>query len=274
MALLTPDPHAIAPGALLVWLALLGAFTVLWLISLPLRNASIVDVWWGPAFVLAGLVYAGAHDVTGVRTVAVLGVATLWASRLAWYIGRRNLGHGEDPRYAAWRLLHGASWWWVSWLKVFALQATVAWIVSWPIGAALASTAPFPTAPDVIGVLVALAGLVVESVADAQLRRFKARAPRHTVCDVGLWRYSRHPNYFGESVVGWGLWIVAAGAGGWPTIVSPMLMTWLLLRVSGVTLLERGLSASKPGYADYARRTSAFVPWPPRNVGSDPLRNP
>jgi steroid 5-alpha reductase family enzyme len=191
-------------------------------------------------------------------------VVTLWAVRLAWHIGRRNVGHGEDPRYAAWRTQHGPSWWWFSWVKVFLLQATVAWIVSWVIGAAMNGASRFPTAWDITGLALALAGIAFEATADAQLRRFKRTAERGRICDVGLWRYSRHPNYFGESVVWWGLFVVAAGAGGWTTIVSPVLMTWLLLRVSGVTLLEQGLAQTKPGYADYVRRTSAFVPWPPR----------
>jgi steroid 5-alpha reductase family enzyme len=262
--LLTPSATAVAPGALLVWVALVAAFTLLWLVSLPLKNASIVDMWWGPAFVLASLVYGAARAGMDGRSVAVIGVVTLWAVRLAWHIGRRNVGHGEDPRYAAWRTQHGASWWWFSWVKVFLLQATVAWIVSWPIGAAMNGASHFPTAWDIIGVALALGGIAFEATADAQLRRFKRSAARGQVCDVGLWRYSRHPNYFGESVVWWGLFVVAAGAGGWGTIVSPLLMTWLLLRVSGVTLLEQGLTRSKPGYAAYVRRTSAFVPRPPR----------
>ena len=264
MDLLTPSATAVAPGALLVWVALVAAFTVLWLASLPLKNASIVDMWWGPAFVLASVVYAAAHGTISPRGLAVLAVVTLWAVRLAWHIGRRNVGHGEDPRYAVWRAQHGGSWWWFSWVKVFLLQATVAWIVSWVIGAALREAAAFPTPWDIAGLALALGGLAVEAVADAQLRRFKRTAARGQICDTGWWRYSRHPNYFGESVVWWGLFVVAAGAGGWTTIVSPMVMTWLLLRVSGVTLLEQGLAQSKPGYAEYVRSTSAFVPWPPR----------
>ncbi len=265
MDLLNPSATAIAPGALFVWAALVAMFSLLWLASLPLRNASIVDMWWGPGFVVAALSYASAHQVLDPRGMAVVAVVTLWAVRLAWHIGRRNVGHGEDPRYAAWRTQHGASWWWFSWVKVFFLQATVAWIVSWPIGAALNGVPAFPTARDAVGLLLALFGLGFEAVADAQLRRFKAEAPRGAICDVGLWRYSRHPNYFGESLVWWGLFLVAAGSpGGWVTIVSPLLITWLLLRVSGVTLLEQGLKASKPGYAEYVRKTSTFVPWPPR----------
>jgi steroid 5-alpha reductase family enzyme len=263
--LLTPSPGALVPGATLAWLALVGAFTVLWLVSLPLRNASIVDMWWGPAFVLAGGVYASARPELGARGIAVLAVVTAWALRLAWHIGRRNVGHGEDPRYALWRQQNGASWWWFSWVKVFFLQATIAWIVSWPIGAAIAPSPAFPSVFDVAGLTIAVGGFLFETEADAQLRRFKQTAPKGAICDVGLWRYSRHPNYFGESVVWWGLFLVAAGTpSGWTTVVSPCIMTWLLLKVSGVAMLERGLTSTKPGYAEYVRRTSAFVPMMPR----------
>lgn len=264
MDLLTPSPNAFVPGALLVWVALVAAFTVLWLASLPLKNASIVDMWWGPAFVLAGLVYTRALPAWGTRTTVVLILVSLWAVRLAAHIGARNVGHGEDPRYVTWRRQYGEKWWWFSWVKVFFLQATVAWIVSWPLGAALSAAPAFPSFFDIVGMLLIVGGLATETIADEQLRRFKRVAARGQICDVGLWRYSRHPNYFGESVVWWGIFVVAAGVGGWATIVSPAIMTWLLLRVSGVTLLEQGLAQSKPGYAEYVRRTSAFVPWPPR----------
>lgn len=262
---LLPSPAAVVPGALAVWAALVAAFTLLWLASLPLRNSSIVDMWWGPAFVLAWLVYASRQASPSPRAFVVGGLVAAWALRLAWHIGRRNVGHGEDPRYAAWRRQHGASWWWFSWGKVFLLQATVAWMVSWPIGAAVAGAASFPGPLDLLGLLVALSGLAIEAAADAQLRRFKATAAPGAICDTGLWRYSRHPNYFGEAVVWWGLWLFAADVvGGWITVVSPIIMTWLLVRVSGVAMLEPALLARKPAYADYVRRTSAFVPQPPR----------
>jgi steroid 5-alpha reductase family enzyme len=262
---LTPDPTAVVPGALRVWAALVVAFTLLWLASLPLRNASIVDMWWGPAFVLAWAVYAGAHRAWTPRTTALGLLVGAWALRLAWHIGRRNIGHGEDPRYAAWRREHGRSWWWFSWGKVFLLQATVAWIVSWPLGAAMRANPSFPTFVDLAGFGLAVIGLAFEATADAQLRRFRASAPPGAVCDVGLWRYSRHPNYFGEAVVWWGIGLVAAGVpGAWPTLVSPALMTWLLVRVSGVAMLEPALLARKPAYADYVQRTPAFVPGRPR----------
>ena len=262
---LIPSPAAVVPGALAVWAALVAAFSLLWLASLPLRNASIVDTWWGPAFVLAWVTYTSRQATVSPRAVVIGVLVAAWAIRLAWHIGRRNIGHGEDPRYAAWRSAHGASWWWFSWVKVFLLQATVAWVVSWPLGAAIAGAASFPGPLDLLGVVVAVAGLAVEATADWQLRRFKATAAPGAVCDTGLWRYSRHPNYFGEAVVWWGLWLVAANVvGGWLTVVSPVVMTWLLVRVSGVAMLEPALIARKPAYAAYVRRTSAFVPRPPR----------
>jgi steroid 5-alpha reductase family enzyme len=258
-------PDSIAAIVVQAWGMLLLGFCLLWLASLPLRNASIVDTWWGPAFVVAAVVY-GMGAGWPPRAVLVAALVAAWALRLAAHIGVRNVGHGEDPRYRAWREQHGARWWWRSLLQVFVLQATIAWIVSWPLAAAMLRPGPpVPSPLDVAGAATALAGLAFEAVADWQLRRFKQDpANRGRVLDRGLWRYSRHPNYFGEAVVWWGLWLIAAGVdGGWITAVSPALMTFLLLRVSGVTLLEKGLE-TRPGYAEYVRRTSPFVPWPRR----------
>jgi steroid 5-alpha reductase family enzyme len=246
--------------------ALLALFTILWLVSLWLANASIVDMWWGPAFVLALVVYLRFEAPTHPRGWLILGATTLWALRLAWHIARRNLGNGEDPRYRAWREEHGSRWWWRSYLQVFVLQAVIAWIVSWPIYHASRSTAPFPSIGDLAGTALFIVGLLFESVADAQLAAFKKNpASRGQVMDRGLWRYSRHPNYFGEALLWWGLGLIGAGApGGWIGLAGPALMTFLLLRVSGVTMLERSLVKTRPGYAAYVARTSAFVPRPPR----------
>jgi steroid 5-alpha reductase family enzyme len=247
------------------WLALVGFFTVLWVASLALRNASIVDMWWGPAFLLALAAYLKFEGPSETRAWVVLAAATLWGLRLAWHIGRRNIGHGEDPRYAAWRAQYGSRWWWRSYLKVFLLQATVAWIVSWPLYFAVRQGPRFPTLLDLLGLGLFAAGWLFEAVGDWQLAAFK-RDPANTgrVMDRGLWRYTRHPNYFGEAVLWWGLGLLGAATGGWVGLIGPALITFLLLRVSGVTLLERGLLASKPAYADYVARTSAFVPRPPK----------
>ncbi|MGE0461294.1 MAG: DUF1295 domain-containing protein [Vicinamibacterales bacterium] len=247
-------------------LALLVLFTILWMASLRLRNASIVDMWWGPAFIVALAAYLGFAWPAHARAWLVLCATTLWAARLAWHIGRRNVGHGEDPRYRAWREQHGSTWWWRSYLQVFLLQAVVAWIVSWPLYFAVRDAGDFPNAWDVAGGVMFAAGWLFEAVADRQLARFKHDpATRGHVMNRGLWRYSRHPNYFGESVLWWGLGIIGAGTpGGTIGLLGPLLITWLLLRVSGVAMLERTLVKSKPGYEEYIARTSAFVPWPPR----------
>jgi steroid 5-alpha reductase family enzyme len=247
-------------------LALVLLFSALWLASLWLANASIVDIWWGPAFVLALLSYLDFRAPDHPRAWLILLATALWAARLAWHIGRRNVGHGEDPRYRAWREQYGAHWWWRSYLQVFLLQATIAWVVSWPLHFAARAPHPFTTAWEALGAVLFTIGWLFETVADLHLAAFKRiAANRGQGRDRGLWRYSRHPNYFGEAVLWWGLGLIgAATPGGAVGLVGPALMTFLLLRVSGVTLLERGLRQRKPGYADYVARTSAFVPWPPR----------
>lgn len=249
-------------------LTLLVAFTLLWLLSLALRDASIVDICWGPAFVLAASATLVTLDAISPRGATVTALLVLWAARLAFHLARRNLGHGEDPRYAAWRQQHGPRWWWRSYLQVFVLQAVIAWGVGWPIHAALTSGAAFPAPTDIIGIGLVMTGLAMETEADRQLTAFRADpANRGRVLDTGLWRYSRHPNYFGDAVVWWGFGALAlASPGGWMTLAGPAAMTFLLMRVSGVTLLERGMTDRRPDYARYIATTSAFVPWPPRTA--------
>jgi steroid 5-alpha reductase family enzyme len=246
--------------------ALLVMFTLLWLASLWFTNASIVDIWWGPAFILALAVYLRFAVPAHPRGWLILAATTMWALRLAWHIGRRNVGHGEDRRYRVWRDEHGPRWWWRSYLQVFALQAVIAWLVSTPLYFAARGDAAFPSALDILGTLLFVAGLLFEAIADAQLAAFTHdHGSRGRVMDRGLWRYSRHPNYFGEALLWWGLGLIGASApGGWKGLAGPALMTFLLLRVSGVAMLERGLLKTRPGYADYVAHTSAFVPWWPR----------
>jgi steroid 5-alpha reductase family enzyme len=250
--------------------ALVALFSVLWVASLGLANASIVDTWWGPAFLVATAMYLEASPPRTPRAWVVAAVVILWAVRLAWHIGRRNTGHGEDPRYRQMRERHGARWWWRSYVQVFLLQATIAWIVSWPLYFAVRSGSPFPTALDLLGLALFAIGWSLETVADAQLIGFKREASnRGRVMERGLWRYSRHPNYFGEALLWWGIGLLGVSAlGGWLGLIGPALLTFLLLRVSGVALLERGLLASKPDYPQYVARTSAFIPWPPKPVDS------
>lgn len=238
------------------------AAVLVWLVSLRLRDASIVDPLWAPGFLLVGAVYVAVSGPT-VRGVLMLTAVALWAARLWWHLFRRNRAEGEDRRYARWRKEHGPAWWWVSLFKVFLLQALILWGVSAPLlGIAVGRTRL--GAWDALGFAVFLAGWLTEAVADAQLRAFRRDpASRGQVMDGGLWRYSRHPNYFGNAVLWWGLYLVAVGAGAAWSVFGPVLMTVLLLRVSGVTLLEQDMAERRPGYADYVRRTSAFIPRPP-----------
>jgi len=242
----------------------LVAMTVLWVLSLKLRDASIVDPFWAPGFFLVTAVYVWAAHPSSARGWILLALMAVWGARLGIHLLRRNLRHGEDRRYTAMREARGDAFPWVSLFTVFWLQAVLLWIVSAPLLAAVTSGEPLGWI-DALGAVVCLAGILVEAVADRQLEAFKADpGNRGKVMDRGIWRYSRHPNYFGNAVLWWGAWLVAAGAGGAWTVFAPVLMTYLLLRVSGVALLERDIGERRAGYAEYVRRTSAFVPLPPR----------
>ena len=248
----------------LAWL--LGLMTVVWALSLARRDVSTVDLFWGISFLVAAWVYVGAAEVTVARHVVVLGLVHLWGLRLSVYLLRRNWGKPEDRRYRAMRERR-PSFAWTSLFIVFWLQAMLAWLISLPLHAALVSSLPPElTALDWCGAALFATGFGFEVVGDWQLARFKAD-PAHAgqVCDQGLWRYTRHPNYFGEALLWWGLWCFAFATpgAGW-TVVGPVLITVLLLNVSGVSLLEQDLRHTKIGYQAYVARTSAFIPWFPR----------
>ncbi len=235
-----------------------------WLASLPLRDVSIVDRAWSLLFVSAALCYAWFGHATAARMVLTLVPLLLWALRLALHITVRNWGHGEDRRYQQIRRNHEPGFAFKSLYMVFGLQALLAWIISLPLLAALVDQRP-PGWQVIPGLALWLAGFLIETIADEQLRRFRADpANPGAVMERGLWRYSRHPNYFGECCLWWGFYLLALAAGAWWAIVSPLLMTVLLLRVSGVTLLEQDIGERRPAYRDYVARTSAFVLRPPR----------
>lgn len=247
-----------------------AVFFLLWLLSLRLRDASIVDSWWGPGFALVALVsFLLTPDGARPRRLLVLALTAIWGLRLGLHIFLRNAGHGEDPRYQAMRRSWGDRFPLVSLVTVFGFQALILWIVSAPVQASQRPSAPAALgAWDVAGAATWAIGLLFEAVGDAQLARFRADpANASRVMDRGLWRYTRHPNYFGDAVVWWGLAIVAAEAGvGVFGFIGAFVMTYLLVRVSGVALLERGLRKRKPDYEDYVRRTSSFFPRPPKTL--------
>jgi len=247
-------------------LVILGLMALLWLVSLALKNSSIVDIFWGTGFVIANWVFFALTPEGFAPRKLLIGIlVTIWGLRLSLYILWRNWGHGEDFRYRGWRAEAGSRWWWLSLFRVFWLQGLLMWIISVPLLAA--QWGPIPrivTVLDFLGAAIWLVGFFFEATGDLQLRRFKADpANKGQVMDRGVWRYTRHPNYFGDAAQWWGYYLIAAAAGGWWTIFSPVLMTLFLLRVSGVTLLEKTLE-TRPGYKEYAQRTSSFIPWFPR----------
>jgi steroid 5-alpha reductase family enzyme len=231
-----------------------------WLVSLRLHDVSIVDSFW-PLLILSGAVsYLWAAPQVGPRASVVVMLVALWAARLAAHITWRHWGEPEDRRYQAIRARNGPYFRWRGLVLVFALQAALAWVVSLSVLAAVVNTRPWHWI-DSLGVCLIVAGTAFEAIADWQLARFKADAAhKGQVMDGGLWRYSRHPNYFGEFCVWWGVYLVALSANGWWAIASPVLMTVLLLKVSGVALQEKDIGERRPGYRDYIARTNAFFP--------------
>ena len=253
----------------------LGAVIVLmicgWVASLVVKNVTLVDSLWGLGFVLIAWLTVILSDGFAGRSLLIAVLVTVWGLRLSVYLSRRNWGKGEDPRYAGWREQNAENFWIVSLFKIFLLQAFVLWVIALAPQFGQFSRAPAAfTWLDCFGLLVWLAGFVFESLADRQLARFKADpANQGRVMDHGLWRYSRHPNYFGESLIWWGLFAVTLSTpGSWWTIISPLVITTVLLKMTGIPLTEQNLVERRPAYSDYIRRTSAFFPWFPRKEPS------
>jgi steroid 5-alpha reductase family enzyme len=246
---------------------ILACMVTLWVVSLALRNSSIVDIFWGTGFVIATWVYFSlTPDGFAARKWLLSILVTLWGLRLSLYILWRNWGKPEDFRYQTWRKEAGGMWWWRSFFKVFLLQGLLMWGISVPLlGAQISATPDSLTLLDLAAILVWAVGFLFEALGDLQMARFKANpANKGKVMNTGVWRYTRHPNYFGDAAQWWAYYLMAAAAGGFWTIFSPIIMTTLLMRVSGVTLLEKSLKETKPGYKDYMETTNAFVPWFPR----------
>lgn len=252
-------------------LSLTGAvalMTLIWIASIVKRDASIIDPFWGAGFVVVAWLAVWQNQPVAARALLVAALTTIWGLRLSVYLLSRNWGHAEDRRYQAMRTRHGNRFWWVSLFTVFWLQAGILWFVSLPVQVAAVGQESAWNAWDVLGVAVWLLGMTFEAVGDWQLSRFKQNpANAGHVMDRGLWRWTRHPNYFGDCCVWWGLFLVSAAGGGLWTIGSPVVMTLFLLKVSGVALLEKSIGERRPDYAEYQARTNAFFPGP-RKRGS------
>jgi steroid 5-alpha reductase family enzyme len=248
---------------------LIAVYMTAWfIVALVRKDNSIADIAWGLGFALVAVVTFAAGGGSGVRPALVTALVVLWGTRLAVHILFRNSKRGEDSRYAAWREKWGRSFVLRSYLQVFLLQGLFMLLISSP--GILVNRSPAAGlvplgALDAAGAVVWAAGFLFEAVGDAQLKRFKSDpSNKGRIMDRGLWKYSRHPNYFGESLMWWGLFLLALPLpGGWLAAVSPLVITFLLVRVSGIPLLERKY-AGNAEFQDYARRTSAFIPWIPK----------
>jgi steroid 5-alpha reductase family enzyme len=245
--------------------AAVGLVAVTWLVGRALGRYNVIDVAWGLGFVVmawvAFVMSAGHGDDT--RRVLTALLVTVWGVRLSGYIGWRSRGTGEDPRYA--EMLDGHPDPARRALGVFLVQAFAFWFVSLPVQVAMFEPSE-PGALLWIGTAVWALGFAFEGIGDWQMARFRADpANRGQVMDRGLWRYTRHPNYFGDACVWWGLWLIAAQQWqGLLTVLSPVLMTWTLTNKTGKPTLEKGMADRRPGYREYVEHTSGFVPLPPR----------
>jgi len=247
--------------------AVFSTLTLLWVLGTVLRDVSIIDAFWGAGFVLTAWLAVALNAPPQTRPLLLAGLATIWGLRLSLYLLWRNWGRGEDRRYVAMRDHHGPRFWWISLWTVFLLQGVILWFVSLPLQVATIQNSSSSLGwMDGVGAAFWLIGLIFETFGDWQLAKFQADpANAGQVMDRGLWRYTRHPNYFGDFCVWWGLYLIAAAGGAGWTCLSPLLMSVLLMKVSGVTLLESTITHRRPAYEAYRARTNAFFPGPPRS---------
>jgi steroid 5-alpha reductase family enzyme len=255
-----------SPAIYFISLAYLSAFAGLgWLLTLKPRNVTLVDSFWALFFLLACLVNAIFLPQLSPRAWLILTLVSLWSIRLSGYLHWRNHGKPEDARYQAIRARNEPHFEYKSLYLVFLLQAILAWMISLPLQAAMQSTSSTTIWLDGLGLVFWLIGMGFQVIGDLQLASFKSNPSNHgKVLDKGVWRYTRHPNYFGESCIWWGYFCIAWAAGAWWSVVSPIFMTFLLVKVTGVKLLEAEIATRRPAYADYIKRTSAFIPLKPK----------
>lgn len=247
-------------------LAAITALAVVgWVISLLRNNVTHVDSMWSLFFVIAAFSSGILTSATSMRAQIILILVSIWALRLFVYLTWRNWGPHEDHRYVQIRNNNQPNFWLKSIVIIFGLQAVLAWIISMALFGAVTSDKPINTL-DYIGILLVILGFIWETIGDWQLSSFKANpSNKGKVLNTGLWRYSRHPNYFGEFCIWWGFYVIAVAAGAWWSVISPLLMTLLLLKVSGVSLLESTIIERRPAYAEYIKNTNAFMPWFPKH---------
>jgi steroid 5-alpha reductase family enzyme len=254
---------------------LIAMIIALWAYAVRIRDVSFIDAFWAIGMVILAWTSWAQIDGQGRRADVILVLTSIWGLRLGWHLFARWRSHGEDPRYAniIGGLIETKGWSWpkTALLAVFLTQAPLLFITSLPAQIGIWASEGGRTIMGPVawaGAMLAIIGILFESVGDAQLKAFRAN-PANTgkVLDTGLWRYTRHPNYFGDACTWWGIWLVAAETGpwGWASVVGPLFLTFTLTNWSGKPLLERGLKKSRPAYAAYVARTSGFIPWPPKS---------
>ena len=252
---------------LLASLIILVLVTLLWIWSIVIKNVSIVDIFWGFGFVVVNASYALLSGELNDRKILILTLVTIWGLRLAIYLAFRNIGKGEDFRYQQFRRNYGAErYWWFSYFQIFILQGALIMIVSLPLlGICKSPHSGNLNILDYFGVLIWITGFAFEAGGDFQLSRFK-RDPKNKgkVLNTGFWKFTRHPNYFGDSAVWLAYAIFSIAAGSYWQIIGSLVMTFLIIKVSGVALLEKTLNKSKPQYQEYIQKTSSFFPWFPK----------
>lgn len=241
--------------------------TSLWIISIALRNVSIVDLFWGLGFAVISVFYFLKSDGYEPRKILILVLTAIWGLRLSVYLSFRNIGKGEDFRYAGFRKKYGEKrYWWISFFQTFMLQGLLMWLISAPLlGAQYYGHDKILGILDFTGMIFWIIGFSFEAGGDYQLAAFRANPEnKGKVLDKGFWRYTRHPNYFGDSSVWWGYGFICLGAGSYFPVLGSVLMTLLIIKVSGVALLEKSLADQKPQYREYIKKTSSFIPWFPK----------
>lgn len=249
------------------FLVIMTLMTTLWLISIFLKNVSIVDLFWGAGFVLVNSFYFWSSETVGPRNYLLLVLVFLWGMRLSIYLAIRNIGKGEDFRYQQFRAKYGSHrYWWVSFFQTFLLQGVLMWLISAPLlGAQIEGNHNALNLVDFIAISIWAIGIIFEAGGDFQLMRFKSNPQnKGKVLNTGLWKYTRHPNYFGDATVWWSFGLFCLAAGSYLPILGSLLMSLLIVKVSGVALLEKTLKPQKPDYADYIKKTSSFFPWFPK----------
>lgn len=248
-------------------LMILFCMVVLWLLSIYLKNVSIVDIFWGLGFVIVNAIYFIGLKEVFTRHVLMLILVSLWGLRLTVYLAYRNVGKEEDFRYQEFRRQYGVHrYWWMSFFQVFLLQGVLMLLVSLPLWGTMVETKSNALMIlDYLAMVLWTMGFLFEVGGDYQLAKFKNNPNnKGKVLDKGLWKYTRHPNYFGDTMVWWSYALFSIAAGAYWTIIGSLIMTVLILKVSGVTLLEKTLKQKKPEYEEYIRKTNSFFPWFPK----------